>query len=68
MKIIFDSEEQKSAFQKLILAQMEVELCPSRLYLKEQCVGLLNLKHPGNYDRDYDTCWKNCGIEMEVCK
>lgn len=66
MKIIFDSEEQKEQFQKLVLNQAEVGLCPSSLYLKERCVGILSLNDPGYYKRDCKTCWENCGIEMEV--
>ena len=68
MKIIFDSEEQKEQFQKLVLNQAEVDLCPSSLYLNERCVGILDLYDPGNYTPDCINCWKNCGIEMEVAE
>ena len=62
MKIIFDSEEQKDKF-KIIFPILAHELCPID-------IGIQN-----NYKCRYRnfssndgclTCWRNCGIEMEV--
>ena len=52
MKIIFDSEEEKDNFAKLIFS----DYCPSLFGLKGSCCDF----------EKCDECWKNCGIEMEV--
>lgn len=54
MKIIFDSEEQKAEFEYMMGG-----CCPSILGLKGDCDHNI-------YKTECDTCWKRCGLEMEI--
>lgn len=61
MKIIFDSEQQKENFD-IALSILSAELCPCDIDLPhiEKCT----YKEKGR--KGCLTCWRNCGIEMEV--
>lgn len=61
MKIIFDSEEQKDQFD-IVFFIISNELCPSH-------IGIEHKNKCRHYDKAKGsclTCWRNCGIEMEV--
>ena len=56
MKIIFDSEEQKEAFFKL----MSDDYCPSTIFLSD--IGCTT----GHKTCECEMCWECCGIVVEV--
>lgn len=60
MKIIFDSENEKNSF----FTHVASDYCPGIFGLKN--TGCIDIGHGRESNYDCDSCWENCGLEMEV--